>query len=119
MRIGQLNHFVEVQKFSEVQAADGSGDREKVWGTEFSVWANIAGLSVREFTASRSTQNKTTHRVTIRFSDVPDGTCWQELRLLCDGQIYKINGALPDNKSGHEWITLTCESGSSVWEVVP
>jgi len=115
MQTGKLTDYVEVQKKAIVQAKDGSGDRVEGYVTEFPVWADIQGVSVSEFIGARANQVKVSHRIVMRFSDVPKNIQWQDYRLLCDEQVYKIIGALPDNKSGKEWITLACESGSAVW----
>ncbi|MDN5623044.1 MAG: phage head closure protein [Acinetobacter sp.] len=119
MQTGSLTDYVEVQKRGVVQASDGSGDRVTDYVTEFAVWADIQGVNVSEFIAARANQFKLSHRIVVRFNDVPHGIQWKDYRLLCEGEIYKILGALPDNRSGKEWITLTCESGSAVWPEQP
>ena len=115
MQPGQMNHYVEVQKKKLTVATDGSGDRTTEYITEFPVYADIDAQSVRDYIASRATQATITHRVVMRYSDAPI-LDWRDYRLLCDGLFYRIIGALPDNRTGKEWITLACECGGYVWQ---
>ena len=115
MRTGQLHHFITVERETSVRATDGSGDRIKSWKKEFDVWGDIDALSGRDYIAAKSQQSMVSHRISIRYSDIPLGFDWPGCRLESDGVIYKINAALPDNKNGKHWITLMCESGSAVW----
>lgn len=116
MQPGEFNHYVEVQIEDVVQATDGSGDRIEGFRTVFEVYADMQGVSIRDFIAARSEQVVISHKFKIRFDDIPPNTNWLLYRLKCDDLYYRISGVLPDNKGGREWITLACESGTTVWQ---
>lgn len=115
MRTGQLNHFLTIQRENSTRATDGSGDRNKSWSNEFDVWGDIDALSGRDYIAAKVQQNMISHRISIRYSDIPPGFEWPGCRIESEGVTYKINAALPDNQNGKQWITLMCESGSAIW----
>lgn len=113
---GVYNHYCEVQKITFAQADDGSGDRTETYVTLFPVWAKIEGQSVRDLIASRQDQSQVSHRITVRQSDVSTIEIGAGYRLLCEGRVYRIIGALPDNKTGRDEVTLACESGAFQWQ---
>ena len=115
MRTGQLNHFLTIQRENSTRATDGSGDRNKSWSNEFDVWGDIDALSGRDYIAAKTQQTMISHRISIRYSDIPPGFEWPGCRIESEGVTYKINAALPDNQNGKQWITLMCESGSAIW----
>lgn len=115
MKSGQLSHFITVTREQSVQAQDGSGDRESAWVKAFDTWANIEGLSGRDFIAAKAPQTEISHRIGIRFSDIENNFDWQGCRIECDGIIYQIAAVLPDNRGGRQWVTLMCKSGSAIW----
>lgn len=118
MQSGQLNHFFEVQRKQLTLKNDGSGDREQTWPVFFLIDGMLEGQSVRDFMASRKEQSAIAVRITFRYSDIEPGTDWQQCRLfeVDTGLYYRIAGALPDNKTGREYITLACELGAYTWQ---
>ena len=56
MQSGSLNQYIEVQRQQPVLKTDGSGDREKVWTTIFSIYGRIVDASVRDFISARKEQ---------------------------------------------------------------
>lgn len=116
MQSGELNHYVEVQQRTKNRATDGSGDIEEAYVTVFPVWAKIVGQSVRDLVASKQDQVLITHRVIMRYADINSIDIGPNYRLLCEDRVYRIIGALPDDKSGREYVTLACESGAYQWQ---
>ena len=116
MQAGDLNHYVEIQERTTVRATDGSGDQVEAIVTLFPVWAKIEGVSVKDLVASRQNQAQVSHRVVMRWADVNTIELGPRYRLLCEGKIYRIIGALPDNQTGREYVTLLCESGAFKWQ---
>lgn len=116
MQSGQLNRYCEIQERRMVRASDGSGDREEQYVTVLPIWAKIEGVSVKDLIASQAAQTVISHRVTLRFGDLVGIDIGPQYRIVSDGHVYRIIGALPDNKSGREYVTLACESGIFQWQ---
>lgn len=116
MQSGELNRYVVIQQRQFIRVPDGSGDREEQIVDIFPVWAKIEGVSVKDLVASKQDKSQISHRVIMRWSDVNTIEIGPDYRLLCDNKIYRIIGALPDNKTGHEYVTLACESGAYQWQ---
>lgn len=109
MNAGELRHRITVQKKDKVQNPI-TGEIIYNW---VNVWeylpAKIQYLSVREFIAASAPQSKITARITIRYRDNLDA----EMRILHRNKIYNIQGLLPDNDSGLEYITIPVSEGTN------
>ena len=118
MQSGQLNRYFKVQKKQLVAKQDGSGDRETDWVDFFPINGQLSGLSVKDFIASRKDQTVTAVRILFRFSDIEPNTDWSKCRIyeVDTNLYYRIIGALPDNATGREYITLACEQGAYTWQ---
>lgn len=104
---GRLRHRVTIQARQNAQDPV-SGETVIAWSD---VWVNIAAaiepLSAAERIAAQAQRSEVTARITIR--SLPGLTA--EHRLLHNGRIYNIAGAIPDPDSGQEWLTLPCSEG--------
>ena len=83
MQTGSLNQYIEVQSQRPVLKKDGSGDRETVWTTIFSIYGRIVDASVRDFISARKEQKVIATRVVLRQDDIEPNTDWTKCRLLC------------------------------------
>lgn len=106
MQSGKLRHRVKIEKPGQVQDPV-TGEVRPGWQLVATVWASVEPLSVREFMQSQATQSEISARVTIRFRDDIEAN----MRLTHRGKHYNIEGALPDPKSGLEWLTLPVSAG--------
>ena len=106
MRAGKLRHRVSLQRPEQAQDA-GTGAVTTTWREVARVWASIESLSVREFIAAQSGVSEVTARITIRHQPgIHAG-----MRIVHGGALYNIHGALPDPKSGREYLTLAVSLG--------
>lgn len=108
MRAGKLRHKVTIQSPGPAQDPD-SGDMVPSWTDFASVWASIEPLSARDFIAAQANQSEITARIVIRYREGILPT----MRILHRGKVYAIQGALPDAKSGLEYLTLPVSEGVS------
>lgn len=109
-RAGRLKHRIKIQRQSESQNPE-TGAIIVTWVDVGTVWAEIAPISAREFTASDTEFSKVTTRITIRYRSDVDA----KMRVIhtVDGveRLYNIEGVLYDKESGLEHITLPCSVG--------
>lgn len=106
MNAGKLRHRVTIQNFTETQDPY-SGEITKNWENLATVWAEVAPLSVREFIAASAEQGEITARITIRNM----ANITNQSRVLFRDKIYNIHGALPDNVSGIDYLSLAVSEG--------
>ncbi len=71
--------------------------------------ASIEPVSAREFGASNRIGSEVTTRIVIRWA--PGVTADMRVRDLTTGDLYNIQGVLPDPKSNREYLTLPCTTG--------
>lgn len=103
---GALRHRVTLQK--PVYSQDPkTGDAVPAWQDVAKLWANVAPLSAREFEAANADQSKVEARITIRYRADVDNTH----RFVFRGMTYNIEGVLPDNQSGLEYLTVIVSEG--------
>lgn len=106
MRIGPLRHRITLQARTLVQNP-ATGEMVPTWTDWAKVWARIDYLSARDLIAAQAVQSKITARIVIRYRPGVLAT----MRILHRGKIYSLEGALPDNKSGVEYLTLPVSEG--------
>jgi SPP1 family predicted phage head-tail adaptor len=106
MRAGKLRHRVVIQVPAQTQDPQ-TGEIVNAWVDFATVWASVEPLSVREFIAAQAGQSEITARVVVRYLPGVLPT----MRVLHRGAIYAIQGALPDAKSGLEYLTLPVSAG--------
>lgn len=99
---GRLRHRVTIEQ--KVTARDpNTGAPITSWlPWAENIAAEVVPLSVKEFMAAQATQSAVSARITIRYRPGLLAT----MRITHRGQVYNIAGALPDNASGLEYITL-------------
>lgn len=106
MRAGKLRHLVTLQKLEQIQNPT-TGELVKGWSDVANVWADIQNLSAREFISAQAVQSEIIARIVIRYrSDVEP-----KMRIKYRNKVYNIHGALPDLKSGLEYLTLPVSEG--------
>ena len=108
MRIGALRHRVSLQKLEHVQNQT-TGEMGESWVQVKKLYARVEPLSAREFIAAQQENSEVSARITIRYrNDIKPG-----MRFVHRGNIYDIQGHLPDNHSGLDYITLPVKQGAS------
>jgi len=108
VRAGRLRHRVDIQKPVVDRDPEDNTELPVRWET---VWercpASVEPLSAREFLAAQATQSEVTAKIVVRYRPglVPT------MRIIHRGEIYNIAGALPDNVSGLDYLTLPVSKG--------
>lgn len=106
MQAGKLRHRVRLQAPGRTQDPD-TGEMRDGWTTVKTVWASVEPLSVREFISAQAAQSEVSARIVIRYREGVDAT----MRVLHRGKVYNIQGVLPDDESGREYLTLAVSEG--------
>lgn len=102
LKAGELRHRIVLAR--PIYDQDTNGDPQYEWLEVATLWAKIAPLSARDFIAAQAEQAKIVARITIRYrADVDAG-----MHILHNQKVYKIEGVLPDDDSGLEYLTLPC-----------
>lgn len=104
MDIGKLKHRITIQE----QKYIGQGPTGEViyeWVTVAITWAQVQGISGREFMAAQTEQAGTTWKIIMRY--IPGLKSYY--RILLDGSIFNIKGILPNNNK--TMITVMAETG--------
>lgn len=103
---GKLRHVITFQK--PIGGFDTFGAPLEGWETVFkNVPASVEHLSARDLIAASETHYKTTARIVVRYRKGLDPT----MRIIHRGEVYKINGLIPDLISGLEYITIPVTKG--------
>lgn len=104
---GELVHRISIEKPKYIQNTQ-TGERETKWAPYLSdVAAKVSPLSASEFISAQATQSKVSARIKLRYRTDLDPS----MRIKHRSTIYNIEGILPDNESGLEWITIPVSSG--------
>lgn len=106
MRIGKLRHRVTIERPGSTQDPN-TGEMIPGWAPVATVWASVEPLSAREFIAAQAGQSEISARIKIRHRDGINAT----MRVVHRGQVYNIEGVLPDPESGRHYITLPVSEG--------
>lgn len=106
MRAGTLRHRVTIQHRSQTQNPN-TGEITPGWEDVATVWASVEPLSAREFIAAQGQQSEVTARIKIRYREGITAA----MRVLHRGNVYNIEGVLPDAKSGRHYLTLPVSEG--------
>jgi len=106
MEGGKLRHLVSLQGRLSTRDAT-TGAVIMAWAEVAQIWASIEPLSVREFLAAGAEQSRVSARIVIRYRNGVD----RSMRIVHRGQIYNIEGVLPDKVSGREYLTLPVSEG--------
>jgi len=102
MKIGRLKHRIEIQEniFGE---QDAHGNRERIWSTIATVWADVMPLSGRELLLAQQVNATTTHSIRIRFRP---GLKPQQ-RVKFGERWFDVNSIINTRESDHESL-LSC-----------
>ncbi len=106
MRAGQLRHRITIEKPGQTQDPE-TGEMIPDWEVVATVWAAKRPSSAREFKQSQAGQSEVTGEFQIRYRPGIDAT----MRIVHKGQIFNIEGVLPDDRSGREHLTLPYSEG--------
>lgn len=107
LKAGRLRHRIDIQ--NRVYTQDPTtGTMVETWQDLYTgVPAAVEPLSVREFTASQSTQSQLVARIVIRHRDGLDAA----MRIVHRGKYYNPAGWLPDIDTGLEYFTIPVTEG--------
>lgn len=108
MQSGKLRHRVQIQSRTQTQDQN-TGAVIDTWATVATVYASIEALSVRDFIAARATQNEITARIKMRARSIN-----VHQRIVHKNMIYDVQGILPDNDSGSEYVTVAVAGANNV-----
>lgn len=111
MQAGQLRHVVTIQRPAPVQDAVGQESAEYV-DLYTNVRAGVYPLSGREYVAAQQVAAEVTTRILIRYQPNINAGC----RVLRENEddsppsieTYDVIAALPDDKTGRDYINLMC-----------
>lgn len=107
MRAGKLRHRITFQSPGTTQDPV-TGEMVQGWAT---VWdkvpASVEPLSVKDFIASSAAQSALSARIMIRYRT----GVLPSMRILHRGNVYNIQGVMPDADSGLEYITIAVSAG--------
>lgn len=106
MQAGRLRHRVTIQNRVETQDPT-TGAIAVSWADVATVWAAVEPLSAREFIAAQAAQSQVSARITIRYR----AGVTAAMRIVHGATLYNIEGVIPDNRSGREWLTLPVSAG--------
>ncbi|WFF40399.1 head-tail adaptor protein [Salinicola endophyticus] len=110
MRAGRLRHRVTLMRQGE--GRDPLGAPTTDWAEVATVWAEVTGISAREFVASGGEQNQATYQILMRYRRGVDDTMRVEHRPPTgNGEVYEIVSALPDARRTQ--LTLMCKTVKS------
>lgn len=94
MQVGRMRYRIEIQDYKSTQDADGFETRE--WMTVYTVWADIAPVSGKEYMASNRETAEITNKIYIRFRSGIKST----MRIKQGDRIFEIESVLGDKRSG-------------------
>lgn len=107
MNLGKLKHRIRIERRTGVQNP-ATGAMSYTWQKIADVWSEVTPVSVKEFITSQASSVELTARIKIRYrQDIKD-----QDRILFRGNIYSVEGILPDPDSGLEYLTLPCSEGT-------
>lgn len=108
MQAGRLRYQVAIDHC--VITRDADGDPVERWYVfANNIPADIVPLSARELMAAAATQSEVTANIKIRW--LPGLKASMRVRRLDDGRYYNIAGAIEDNRTGRQWMTLPASTG--------
>jgi SPP1 family predicted phage head-tail adaptor len=108
MQAGKLRHRCIIEKPTDEQDPD-TGEMLEGWEVVTPAWMGIEPLSVRAFIAANAAQSEVTGQLVMRYR--PGLKIDSTMRVLHGSTVYNIEGVLPDNRSGQEYLTLPYSEG--------
>lgn len=105
MRAGSLRHRITIQQYTEHNGPFGG---EGEWSDyRNNVAAEVTFLSAKELVASGAEMSEVSARIKVRY----DKNINAKMRIKFRDDIYEIEGVMPDNESGLQWLTLSVNKG--------
>lgn len=106
-KAGELRHRIQIQNPNRVQDAN-TGEFVTGWvNVATDVPAKIRPLTVREFLAAQKENSEISAVIVIRYR----AGITAQMRIIHIDKIYNIVGALPDQDSGLEYLTIPVKQG--------
>jgi len=107
MRNGKLRHKVAIQRPLRTQN-QSTGAITVTWQDFYTgVYAEIAPLSARDFIAAQASQSEIIARIVMKYRPGIEA----DMRIVHGAHVYNIVGALPDAKSGIEYLSIPVTRG--------
>lgn len=103
MRAGRLRHRVSIRE-ERATKNSSTGQVTKSWVQVAKVAAAVEPVSAREFDGGDQTSSRVTTTVIIRWRR----GILASMRVYHGDRVLRIEGVLPDKKSGREYLTLPC-----------
>lgn len=108
MQAGKLRHRCTIERPTQQQDPN-TGEMIKGWEEVAKAWMYIGPLSVRGFIAANASQSEVKGQLEMRYPK--KFTVDSTMRVRKGNTIYNIEGVLPDNRSGREYITMPYSEG--------
>lgn len=108
MKAGRLRHRCIIERPTQ-QQDPSTGEMIKDWEEVGKAWMDIEPLSVRGIIAANAAQSEVTGQLVMRYR--PGLQVDSSMRVRKGSTIYNIEGVLPDNRSGREYLTLPYSEG--------
>ncbi|WP_438455423.1 phage head closure protein [Vreelandella venusta] len=108
MRSGKLRHRCIIERPTQQQDPN-TGEMIRDWEEVTKAWMGIEPLSARAFIAAQAAQSEVTGQLVMRYR--PGLQVDSTMRVRKGSTIYNIEGMLPDNRSGREYLTLPYSEG--------
>ncbi|WP_249976079.1 phage head closure protein [Vreelandella olivaria] len=109
MQAGKLCHRVTIERPGNEEQDPDSGAMVKGWVEVGKAWMAIEPASVRAFMAAQAAQSEVKGQLVMRYR--PALQVDSTMRVRKGNTIYNIEGVLPDNRSGREYLTLPYSEG--------
>lgn len=107
MQAGKLRHRCIIEKPGGQTQDPDTGAMIEGWEEVGRAWMAIEPLSARAFVAAQAAQSEVTGQLVMRYREAVDSS----MRVRKGSTIYNIEGVLPDNRSGREYLTLPYSEG--------
>lgn len=114
LKAGELRDLVAFKRKVPTTQDPNSGEQLYAWDIVpglASEPAKIESLSVRELIAAQQSMSKVTARIKIRYRAGLDAS--MRIDDLVTGEIYNIEGLLPDLGSRREYLTIPVSQGTN------
>ncbi|MGY4876504.1 phage head closure protein [Vreelandella aquamarina] len=108
MQAGKLRHRCTIEQPSQQQDLN-TGEMIRGWAEVGKAWMGIEPLSARAFIAAQAAQSEVKGQLVMRYR--PGLQVDSSMRVREGNTIYNIEGVLPDNRSGKEYLTLPYSEG--------
>lgn len=104
LKAGNLRHRITIE---ESIIEEGAFQKQSWRVYRENVPAKVTFLSVKEQVASGAEISKVSARIQMRY----DKNINAKMRIKFRGELYEIEGMMPDNESGLQWLTLSVTRG--------